>query len=145
MSSIFLLFTMVWTVLFFSLWRKPVIDALLDLRMTACLMRLVQKEMHFPTILLGPLRFITERCPSCLSSKDNNFSLFYTTTEMTGDNSSATGLFKVKKKNSKLLCDIEGLLDHQPIFLHSHLLTHFPLSSPSLHTLHLLSCKVAVA
>lgn len=31
-----------------------------------------------------------------------------------------------KKNNFEQLCDTEGLLDHQPIFCHSHLLTHFP-------------------
>lgn len=40
---------------------------------------------------------------------------FYTTSVMR-QSSGAKGLFKVKKKNSMLLCDIEGLLNHQPYF-----------------------------
>lgn len=156
-----LLFTMVSTVLFFSLRRKSVKDALLDLRMTACfypppqrylgcLIRLVQKEMHFPTILVGPLCSITKKCPSSLSSKDNNFPFLYTTSVMTETAAVPQGCSRSRKRrkkknnNSMLLWDIEGLLDHQPIFLHSHLLTHFSLNPP-LHTLHVLSYWVAVA
>lgn len=120
-------------------------DTLLDLRMTTCLIRLVQKEMHFPIILVGPLLFHYQKgvlafCPQ----NDNNFSFFYATSVMTGRAAVPRGCSRSRKKKTKLICDIEGLLDHQPTFLQSHLLTLLSYVSP-LHTSNLLSYRVAVA
>lgn len=140
MSYSFLLFTAVLTVLFFSLWRKLVKDAQLDLRATAWFYPSFMRYLGWfdQTFLKGnilfqqwvsPLCSIIQKCSHSLplAKKDSNFPPFWQ------ERSSGTGMFKVIKKASKLLCDIDRLLDHQPIFLHSHLLTHFSLTSPPTH------------
>ncbi len=156
MSSIFLLFTVVLTVLFLSLektsercFATSKNDSLFltphpSQRFPSCLIGLVQKEMHSWNFLLGPLCYITKRCPSSWSSKDNDvpFFLFY---HLSDDRESTVPLGCSRSRKKTLSCSVtlKGFQTTNPYFFIA-ICWHTSLTFP-LHTLHLLSYRVAVA
>lgn len=121
MSFIFLLFALFFT----FLSRKPKTGAWLELRMTTpplpeicCFFHDCSNgsQVHFPKIFNGA---------ALPSPKDYNLPLSLHITSVLTNSTEMPSDCSRSRKNSKQLCDIEGLLERQPIFIQRHLLTHF--------------------